>query len=79
MLREASTTRSLIRKRRANFLSHMMRREKLDLEYLVTIQTIEGNRCRRIRREKMLDGLIKWLKVGRVAEALKAMEMPRRS
>ena len=49
----------------------MLRREKL--EHLVTTARIEGKRSRRKLCEKMLDGLTKWLKVGRVIEALKAM------
>ena len=36
-----------------------------------TAGMIEGKRSREIQREKMLDGLTKWLKVGRVIEALK--------
>ena len=49
----------------------MMRREKL--EHLVTIRMIKG-KCRRgEQRKKMLDGLIKRLKVRRVTGALKAM------
>ena len=33
---------------------------------------IEGKRIRGKQREKMLDGLTKWLKVGRETEELKA-------
>ena len=55
-----------------------MRREKL--EHLVTTEMIEGKHGRGKQREKMLNGLTKWLKVGRVAEALKkATWMPGRS
>ena len=42
-----------------------MRREKL--EHLVTTRMIEGK-----QQQKMMDGLTKWLKVGRMTEALKA-------
>ena len=47
-----------------------MRREKV--EYIVTTGMIEGERNRGKQREKMLDVLTKWLKVGRVTEELKA-------
>ena len=56
--------------RKASFFGHVMRREKL--EHRVTTETIEGKRNRGKQREKMLDGLTEWLKVGRVAEVLKA-------
>ena len=46
-----------------------MRGEKL--EHLVKIGMIEG-KCRGKQHEKMLDGLTKQLKVGRVTEVLKA-------
>ena len=42
-----------------------MREEKR--EHFVIVGMIEGKGC-----EKMLDGLAKWLKVGRVTEALQA-------
>ena len=67
MLREADTTRSLIkrmRKRQAIFFGYEMRREKL--EHLVKNEMIEGKCSRRKQHEKKLDGLTKWLKVGRV-------------
>ena len=44
-----------------------MRREKL--EHLVTTEMIEEKRC----REKMLNGLTKWLNIGQVTDALKVM------
>ena len=37
----------------------------------MTTVMIDGNNKRGKQREKMLDGLTKWLKVGRVKEALK--------
>ena len=43
-----------------------------ELEYLVTTGMIKGKCFRGKRCENMLDGLTKWLKVGRVTEALKA-------
>ena len=67
-LQEAYTTRSLINrisKCHATFFGHEMRRGKL--KYLITSGIIEG-KC---SRGKMLDGPTKWLKVGRVTEALK--------
>ena len=33
---------------------------------------LEGKRCRGKQHEKMLDGLTKWFKLGRVTEALRA-------
>ena len=47
-----------------------MRREKL--EHLVTTGMVERKRSRGKRREKMFDRLTKWLKVGRMTEAVKA-------
>ena len=46
-----------------------MRRDKL--EHLVTTGMVEGNFSRGKQPEKMLDGLTKWLKIGRVTDALK--------
>ena len=63
MLREADTTTSFINripKPQATFCGHVMRREKL--EDLVTTGMIEIKRSRGKQREKMLDGLTKWLK-----------------
>ena len=70
MLREVDK-RSLINrihKCYAIFFGHVIRREKL---HLVTTRTIKGKCSRGKRREKMLDGITKWLKVGRVTDALK--------
>ena len=47
-----------------------MRGEKL--EHLVTTEMVVGKRSRGKQGGKMLDGLTKWLKVGRVTDALKA-------
>ena len=60
-----------IRKHQTTFFDHVMRREKL--EYPVTTGMINGKSKRGKQREKMLDRLTKWLKEGRVTEALKAM------
>ena len=46
-----------------------MRREKLG--DLVTTRKIEGKRSRGKQREKMLDGLTKSIKVGRVTDAMR--------
>ena len=48
-----------------------MRRE--NLERFVTTGMIEGKCSKGKQREKMLDGLTKWLKVRRVTESLKVM------
>ena len=72
VLRDADTRYLMNRvyKRQATFFGRVMRREKL--EHLVKTGMIEGKRSRGKQREKMLDGLTKWFKVGRVTEALKA-------
>ena len=62
MIREANTTRSLrssIRKSQANCFGHVMKKEKQ--EHLLTTEMIEGKRSWGKQREKMLDGLTKWL------------------
>ena len=62
--------RALIKKKkwtkfRKLHFGHVMRREKL--EHLVTSGMIVGK-----QRQKLLNGLTKWLKVGQGTEALKA-------
>ena len=52
------------------FSVHAIRREKP--ENLVPTGMIEGKCNRGKQHEKIFDGLIKWLKVGKVTEALKA-------
>ena len=47
-----------------------MRREKL--EHLIITGMMEGKRSRGKPREKMTDGLFKWLGAGKVVEILKA-------
>ena len=47
-----------------------MRREKI--EHLVTIGMIEVKRTKGKKRENMLNGIPKWLKVGRWIDALRA-------
>ena len=73
VLKEAHTKRSLmnkIRKRQATFFGHVMRKEKM--EHIVTTGMMEGKKSRGRQREKMLDGLTKWLNAGRVTQALTA-------
>ena len=45
-----------------SFFGHEMRREKL--EHIVTFGVMKGKCSTRKQREKVLAGLIKWLKVG---------------
>ena len=47
-----------------------MRREKV--EHLVTTGLIKGKCNKGKQREKMLDGLTKWLKSRKVSDAMKA-------
>ena len=54
----------------ASIFSYVMRTE--NLEHLVTTGIIEGKCSRGKKHKKMLGGLTKWLKVGRVTEELKA-------
>ena len=51
------TTHKQTPKHQANFLGHVIKREKL--EHIVTTGMNEGKRCRGKQREKMLDGLRK--------------------
>ncbi|GFR65703.1 endonuclease-reverse transcriptase [Elysia marginata] len=74
VLTEANSRRSLIktiRKRQATFLGHVMRREKL--EHLITTGKLDGKRGRGIQREKMMDGLKRWLGSGSSTETMTAM------
>ncbi|GFR73502.1 UDP-glucuronosyltransferase 2A1-like [Elysia marginata] len=57
-----------IRKRQATFLGHVMRREKL--EHLIKL---DGKRGREKQREKMMDGLKRWLGSGSSTETMTAM------
>ena len=73
VLKEAHTSRALVNKirtRQTTFFGHVMRREKL--EHLITTGMMEGKRSRGKQREKMTDGLVKWLGAGKVVEILKA-------
>ena len=74
MLRKANKTRSPINLQNGKSLTtifgHLMRREKL--EHLSSTGIIEEKCSTGKQGEKMLDGLTKWLKVGRVTKALKA-------
>ena len=69
MLSEADTIRSLLnrlRKHQATFYGHVMRREK---KHLVRTGMVEGKCSKGKQHEKMLDGLMKRLRVGRVTKA----------
>ena len=55
------------------FLTVYLEFHKLYRKHFVTTGMIERKCSRGKQREKMLDGLTKSLKVGRVTEALKAM------
>ena len=46
--------------------------EKRETKHLVTTGMMKGKRSMGKQSENMLDGLTKWLEVGRVTEALKA-------
>ena len=75
VLRKVNMTRSLINlqnsKSQVNFLSHLIRRGKL--EHLESTGWNDRGKCSRGKQlEKMLDGLTKRLKLERVTEALKA-------
>ncbi|GFR63294.1 UDP-glucuronosyltransferase 2A1-like [Elysia marginata] len=58
-------------KRQATFLGHVMRREKL--EHLITTGKLDGKRGRGKQREKMMDGLKRWLGSGSSTETMTAM------
>ncbi|GFS08247.1 hypothetical protein ElyMa_006589900 [Elysia marginata] len=55
----------------ATFLGHVMRREKL--EHLITTGKLDGKRGRGKQREKMMDGLKRWLGSGSSTETMTAM------
>jgi hypothetical protein len=62
VLRRIQAKRSLlsnIRSRQARFIGHVLRREKM--EHLITTGKIEGKKGRGRPREKLLDGLAKWM------------------
>ncbi|GFO22434.1 UDP-glucuronosyltransferase 2a1-like [Plakobranchus ocellatus] len=67
-----SLVRTIIRKRQATFLGHVMRRGKL--EHLVTTGKFEGKRSRGRQREKIMDGLATWLGTGKVLDTLAAVK-----
>ncbi|GFO01374.1 retrovirus-related pol polyprotein from type-1 retrotransposable element r2 [Plakobranchus ocellatus] len=75
VLNEVNKRRSRVRtiwKRQATFLGHVMRRGKL--EHLVTTGKFEGKRSRGRQREKIMDGLAKWLGPGKVSDTLAAVK-----
>ncbi|GFR58388.1 endonuclease-reverse transcriptase [Elysia marginata] len=76
VLQEAQSKRSLldkIRKRQATFFGHIMRQEKL--ENLIITGMITGRRCRGRQREKLTDGIAKWLGMGSVEAMLQKTKM----
>ena len=71
VLREANTQRSLvnrIRKRQAQFVGHIIRRD--GLENLITTGWLKGRRARGRQREKTLDGLTEWMGKDKVTDML---------
>ena len=73
VLRRADSKRSLINRihqRQAQFVGHIMRRERL--ENLITTGKIEGNRGRERQMGKMLEGLAKWIGMEKVTLLLSA-------
>ncbi|GFR93823.1 retrovirus-related Pol polyprotein LINE-1 [Elysia marginata] len=76
VLQEAQSKQSLsdkIRKRQATFFGHIMRQEKL--ENLIKTEMMTG-RCYRGRpREKLTDGMAKWLGMGSVLAMLQKTKM----
>ena len=76
VLTEAQTTRQLmtkIRKRQAKFVGHVIRRNQLDLEHLVTTGKFDGKRGKGRPREKMLDSLADWMNIGKPSEMIREM------
>ena len=71
VLKETNTRRSLIsrlRKRQAQFVGHIMRRD--GLENLITTGKLEGRRARGRQREKILDGLATWMEKDKTTDML---------
>ncbi|GFS13579.1 eukaryotic translation initiation factor 3 subunit F [Elysia marginata] len=76
VLQEAQSKRSLldkICKRQATFFGHIMRQEKL--ENLIITGMMTGRRCRGRQREKLTDGMAKWLGMGSVVAMLQKTKM----
>ncbi|GFS04715.1 endonuclease-reverse transcriptase [Elysia marginata] len=76
VLQEAQSKRSLldkIRKRQATFFGHIMRQEKL--ENLIITGMMTGRRCRCKQRERLTDGMAKWLGMGSVVAMLQKTKM----
>ncbi|GFS11076.1 retrovirus-related Pol polyprotein LINE-1 [Elysia marginata] len=76
VLQEAQSERSLlhkIRKRQATFFGHIMRQEKLENVIIPGMMT--GRRCRGRQRERLTDGMAKWLGVGSVVAMLQKTKM----
>ncbi|GFS05260.1 RNA-directed DNA polymerase from mobile element jockey [Elysia marginata] len=76
VLQEPQSKRSLldkIRKRQATFFGHIMRQEKL--ENLVITGMMMSRRCRGKQRERLTDGMAKWLVMGSVVAMLQKTKM----
>ncbi|GFS16863.1 retrovirus-related Pol polyprotein LINE-1 [Elysia marginata] len=76
VLQEAQSKRSFldkIRKRQATFFGHIMRQEKL--ENLIITRMMTGRRCRGRQRERLTDGMAKWLGMGSVVAMLQKTKM----
>ncbi|GFR80492.1 endonuclease-reverse transcriptase [Elysia marginata] len=74
ILTDAQTTRQLmtkIRKRQAEFVGHVRRRNQL--ENLVTTGKFDGKRGRGRPREKMLDSLADWMNIEKPSEMIRKM------
>ena len=72
VLTKAQHTRKLmnkIRKRQAKFVGHVIRRNQL--EHLVTTGKLDEKRGREGPREKMLDSLANWMRIGKPSEMIR--------
>ena len=67
-----ATLMNKIRIQPARFMRHVMRRHSL--EHLVTTANTEGKRARGRQREKILDGIARWLGQSKTSDILKEVE-----
>ena len=73
ILRNAAHTRQLLNnthKRKAKFIGHVLRKEKL--KHLITTGKLDGRRGRGRQREKILDKLTRWMRTEGAAETITA-------
>ncbi|GFR93791.1 retrovirus-related Pol polyprotein LINE-1 [Elysia marginata] len=76
VLQEELSKRSVlhkIRKRQATFFGHIMRQEKLENVIITGMMT--GRRFRGRQRERLTDGMVKWLGVSSVVAMLQKTKM----